>query len=116
MDMTSTGRMREDPTSGQRLATPVWSWPTAPGRPAAVPAIGCRGEDGPEEIAAAGGGIELVAPGDHNALAHRIDALLSDRDRLAARGREARATVEREFTWEKCGSETVAAYQALLDG
>ncbi len=27
---------------------------------AGVPAIGCRGEDGPEEIAAAGGGIELV--------------------------------------------------------
>ncbi len=29
---------------------------------AGVPAIGARGEDGPEEIAAAGGGIELVAP------------------------------------------------------
>jgi len=26
---------------------------------AGIPAIGCRGEDGPEEIAAAGGGIEL---------------------------------------------------------
>ena len=29
-----------------------------------VPAIGCRGEDGPEEIAAAGGGIELVPARD----------------------------------------------------
>ena len=45
---------------------------------AGVPAIGCRGEDGPEEIAAAGGGIELVAPRDPRALAAAIDALLRD--------------------------------------
>src|SRR6202011_6294384 len=44
----------------------------------AVPVIGCRGEDGPEEIAAAGEGISLVPPGDVRALAERIDALLSD--------------------------------------
>ena len=31
---------------------------------AGVPAVGCRGEDGPEEIADAGGGIVLVAPGE----------------------------------------------------
>ena len=34
-----------------------------------VPAIGSRGEDGPAEIAAAGGGIELVTPRDPAALA-----------------------------------------------
>ena len=28
---------------------------------AGIPAVGCAGEPGPEEIAAAGGGIELVA-------------------------------------------------------
>ncbi len=44
-----------------------------------VPAIGCRGEDGPEEIAAAGGGIVLVPARDVRALADRIDALLADR-------------------------------------
>ena len=35
----------------------------------AVPAIGCRGEAGPEEIAAAGGGMRLVPPADPEALA-----------------------------------------------
>jgi glycosyltransferase involved in cell wall biosynthesis len=79
-----------------------------------VPAIGCSGEDGPEEIAAAGGGIELVPPRDPRALAETIDALLSDRERLTALGRAARDTVERAFTWERCGTETVAAYREVL--
>ena len=82
----------------------------------AVPAIGCQGEDGPEEIAAAGGGIALVPPRDARALAERIDALLGDSAALEAIGREARATVEREFTWVKCGRETVEAYREVLGG
>ena len=81
-----------------------------------VPAIGSRGEDGPEEIAAAGGGIELVAPGDPPALADAIDALLFDTERLAALRRAARDTVARAFTWERCGRETVAAYEEALGG
>lgn len=76
-----------------------------------VPAIGCRGEDGPEEIAAAGGGIELVAPRDPRALAETLDGLLSDSQRLAALGAQARVTVEQSFTWERCGQTTVAAYE-----
>jgi teichuronic acid biosynthesis glycosyltransferase TuaC len=83
---------------------------------AGVPAIGCRGEDGPEEIAAAGGGIALVAPRDPPGLAVAIDALLSDPPRLESMGREARATVAREFTWERCGLETVRAYRDVLGG
>jgi teichuronic acid biosynthesis glycosyltransferase TuaC len=79
-----------------------------------VPAIGCRGEDGPEEIAAAGGGIELVPAGDVRALADRIDALLGDRPALAALGDVARDTVQRAFTWEQCGEQTVAAYEHVL--
>jgi glycosyltransferase involved in cell wall biosynthesis len=79
-----------------------------------VPAVGCRGEDGPEEITAAGGGIALVAPGDPPGLAATIDTLVSDPDGLAAMGREARATVEREFTWERCGRLTVEAYADAL--
>ena len=43
-----------------------------------VPAIGCRGEPGPEEIAAAGDGFLLVPPGDIERLSQRIDELLSD--------------------------------------
>ena len=55
-----------------------------------VPAIGCRGEPGPEEIAAAGDGFVLVPPGRHRAAdpAHRRAAL---RPAPAARGGPARA-------------------------
>ena len=81
-----------------------------------VPAIGCRGEDGPEEIAAAGGGIELVPARAPRALAETIHALLVDSDRLTRMGRQARETVQREFTWERCGHQTVAAYGDVLDG
>jgi glycosyltransferase involved in cell wall biosynthesis len=79
-----------------------------------VPAIGCRGEPGPEEIAAAGDGIVLVAPGDVEALAEAIEALLTDPRRAQELGQRARETVARGFTWERCGRETVAAYQAAL--
>jgi len=81
---------------------------------AGVPAIGTRGEDGPEEIAAAGGGMELVAPGDVRGLAERIDALLADERRLGALRQAARETVARAFTWQRCGAETVAAYEEVL--
>jgi teichuronic acid biosynthesis glycosyltransferase TuaC len=79
-----------------------------------VPAIGCRGEDGPEEIAAAGGGIALVPPLNQRALAAQIDALLSDRAQLDALGQQARLTIERSFTWPQCGRETVAAYREVI--
>jgi glycosyltransferase involved in cell wall biosynthesis len=83
---------------------------------AGVPAIGSRGEDGPEEIAASGGGIELVPPGDPRALAQTLDDLLGDPARLAALRAAARDTVHREFTWQRCGRETVAAYEEVLRG
>jgi glycosyltransferase involved in cell wall biosynthesis len=83
---------------------------------AGVPAIGSRGEDGPEEIAGAGGGIELVAPGEPRAMADAIDALLSDPERMGALRGAARETVARQFTWERCGRETVAAYAEALRG
>ncbi len=75
-----------------------------------VPAVGCRGEDGPEEIAHAGGGIARVKPSDPDDLAARIDTLLSDPAELAAIGAAARQTVENQFTWQRCGRETVQAY------
>jgi glycosyltransferase involved in cell wall biosynthesis len=81
---------------------------------AGVPAIGSRGEDGPEEIAAAGGGIELVLRRDPHALAERIDALLGDPARMGELRRAARASVERSFTWQHCGRDTVDAYAAVL--
>jgi glycosyltransferase involved in cell wall biosynthesis len=81
-----------------------------------LPAIGAAGEPGPEEIRGAGGGLSLVAPGDVAALAARIDALLRDGPALRAEGERARATVERAFSWERCGAATVAAYEHALGG
>jgi teichuronic acid biosynthesis glycosyltransferase TuaC len=79
-----------------------------------LPAIGCRGEPGPEEIAAAGDGFMLVPPGDIERLTQRIDELLSDPVRLREAGRRARATVAAHFTWERCGEQTLAAYEHAL--
>jgi teichuronic acid biosynthesis glycosyltransferase TuaC len=79
-----------------------------------VPAIGCRGEPGPEEIAAAGDGMVLVPPGDIERLTQRIDELLSDPHRLREAGQRARATVAEHFTWERCGEQTLAAYEHAL--
>ncbi len=79
-----------------------------------LPAIGCRGEPGPEEIAAAGDGMLLVPPGDVERLSQRIDELVSDPDRLLETGRRARATVAAHFTWPGCGRATLAAYADAL--
>jgi glycosyltransferase involved in cell wall biosynthesis len=79
-----------------------------------VPAIGCRGEPGPEEIAAAGDGLVLVPPGDIERLTQRIDELLSDPHRLREVGQRARATVAASFTWERCGKQTLLAYEYVL--
>ncbi|MFI4991758.1 MAG: glycosyltransferase [Solirubrobacterales bacterium] len=79
-----------------------------------VPAIGCRGEPGPEEIAAAGDGLVLVPPGDIERLTQRIDELLSDPHRLHEVRQRARATVAANFTWERCGRQTLDAYERAL--
>ncbi len=79
-----------------------------------LPAIGTRGEPGPEDIAAAGGGIRLVAPGDHTELAAAIGELIDDPDALRALGVAARETVRAAFTWERCGRETLRAYEDAL--
>jgi len=80
----------------------------------AVPAIGSRGEPGPEEIAATGGGLLLVPPGDPEALAAELRTLLDEPDWRHELGQAARATVEAAFTWEECGRATVAAYEDAL--
>ncbi len=81
---------------------------------AGVPAIGTRGEPGPEEIAACGGGLRLVAREDPGALAAELRALLDDGGLRRQLGAAARANVEANFTWDACGRATVAAYQDAL--
>jgi teichuronic acid biosynthesis glycosyltransferase TuaC len=75
-----------------------------------VPAIGCAGESGPEEIAALGDGMLLVPPRDPAPVAAAIERALAD----AALPAAARATARAHFTWEACGRATVAAYEAAL--
>jgi teichuronic acid biosynthesis glycosyltransferase TuaC len=79
-----------------------------------VPAIGCRGEPGPEELAGRGAGMTLVPPADPQALADALSALLLDRTRRERLGEDAARIVADEFTWEHCGRETVAAYEDAL--
>src|ERR1019366_714270 len=81
---------------------------------AAIPAVGCAGEPGPAEIAAAGDGILLVPPRSPAAPAQCLRGLLADDQRRLALGAAARETVEREFTWKRCGERTLAAYAAAL--
>jgi teichuronic acid biosynthesis glycosyltransferase TuaC len=80
-----------------------------------LPAIGTMGEGGPDDIAAAGGGMVRVPVDDHLALAHELERLLSSSDRLEALGRAARENVERNFTWRACGEATVEAYTAAIE-
>jgi teichuronic acid biosynthesis glycosyltransferase TuaC len=79
---------------------------------AGLPAIGARGEGGPEEIASAGDGMLLVPPDDHRALASTLaDLFREGTERLGAAARE---TVLRHFTWDHCGRATVRAYERAL--
>jgi teichuronic acid biosynthesis glycosyltransferase TuaC len=82
---------------------------------AGLPAIGTRGEPGPEDIASLGHGMRLVPPGDPEALAQEIDTLL-DGDWGTRVGAAAQATVAAHFTWDACGTATVAAYEQALAG
>jgi teichuronic acid biosynthesis glycosyltransferase TuaC len=81
---------------------------------AGLPTIGARGEPGPQEIAAAGDGIRLVAPGDVEALAAEIEGLIGDPAYAHELGGAGRETVQRAFTWEACGRATVAAYEEAM--
>ena len=78
---------------------------------AGMPAIGAAGEPGPEEI---GDGLLCVAPGDIGALAGTLGDLLDDPAWRRDVGARARRTVLERFTWERCGRETLAAYEDAL--
>jgi glycosyltransferase involved in cell wall biosynthesis len=56
----------------------------------------------------------LVPPGDIERLSQRLYELLSDPHRLREAGQRARATVAANFTWERCGRQTLAAYEDVL--
>ncbi|MEA2479649.1 MAG: hypothetical protein QOJ07_1571 [Thermoleophilaceae bacterium] len=72
-----------------------------------VPAIGCRGEGGPEEIAALGPGMLLVAPRDPGALAQTLREVTGHPGDLPD---AARRTAAEHLSWDRCGRATVAVY------
>ena len=76
-----------------------------------IPAIGCRGEGGPEEIAALGGGMLLVSPADVEDLAATLEEVLGTEHLHRQLSEEARRTVRDHFTWRACGAATLAAYE-----
>ena len=75
-----------------------------------LPAIGCREEGGPEEIAALGPGMVLVPPRDPVALADAIARSLSDPQLATA----ARGTAAEHFSWARCGRATASAYERVI--
>jgi teichuronic acid biosynthesis glycosyltransferase TuaC len=80
-----------------------------------VPAIGCKGEGGPEEISGYGEGMLLVPPRDPDTLAGEIAGLLTDEERLTELSQAARKTAADEFSWEHCGHATVKAYERAIE-
>jgi glycosyltransferase involved in cell wall biosynthesis len=80
-----------------------------------LPVIGCKGEGGPEEIAAYGEGMLLVPRRDPDALATQIAGLLADEQRLTLLSDAARQTAADEFSWERCGRDTVKAYEQAIE-
>ncbi len=56
----------------------------------------------------------LVPARDPGALAKRMERLMVDRSLARRMGREARARVERLFTWQKVGERTAELYESML--
>jgi glycosyltransferase involved in cell wall biosynthesis len=82
---------------------------------AGLPAVGARGEPGPQEIAAAGEGLLLVEAGDVAGLAGALERLAREPGLRRRLGDLARETVRAAFTWERCGAETARAYADALE-
>jgi glycosyltransferase involved in cell wall biosynthesis len=59
-----------------------------------------------------GGAGVLASPGDADAFAAAVSALLADPDRATRLGRAARARVQAHFTWQHLADLALAAYRA----
>jgi glycosyltransferase involved in cell wall biosynthesis len=78
------------------------------GMPVVSTSVGCEG------LLAVDGQNILIrdSPSD---FASAVVQVLSDRELAARLGRNARATVEREYSWEQIGQSMVPLYRALSD-
>ncbi len=80
-----------------------------------VPAIGSRGEPGPEEIARLRRRHAARRARRARGARHRsCAASLGEPEWRRELGTAARANVEANFTWDGCGRATVAAYEDAL--
>ena len=77
------------------------------GKPMLLSAVG-----GFPEVAATGA-AELVAPGDPDALAGALSALLADPDRLARMAAASRAAADGPYGWDAIAERTLALYAGL---
>ena len=78
------------------------------------PIIGCRGEGGPEELAALGDCIELVEARDIESLTRAIKYLLDHPMRRQEMGTIGKRVVEEHFTWPKTAEKTWQVYDQVL--
>ena len=83
----------------------------AAGRPVVASRI-----DGIDEVVIDGETGILFEPGNAEALAEALLALIQDKELAAAMGRAGRERVKRKFSFEKTVNETMALYHELLRG
>jgi glycosyltransferase involved in cell wall biosynthesis len=77
-----------------------------------VPVISTTGGGLPEVVGDAG---ILVPPGDPQALAQAVTALLEDPRRARALGEAGYRRVRRFFTWQRAAAQTAAVYREVID-
>ncbi len=85
--------------------------PAAEAMACGVPVISTTGGALPEVVGKAG---ILVPPADHQALAHALDELLGDNDRMAGLGRAGYQRVRRHFSWRLVAEKTATVYKEVI--
>ncbi|MBP6995604.1 MAG: glycosyltransferase family 4 protein [Phycicoccus sp.] len=88
-----------------------FSLPTAELMACATPLVVSRAGAIPEVVGPDGECADLVPPGDVEALAHAIAALLDDPDRRDRMGAAGRARSQAQFSWRAVAEATAAAYE-----
>lgn len=79
------------------------------------PAIGCRGEGGPEDLRSLGECIELVGPRDVGGLTAALTRLIDDPQRRRRMGEIGRRIVTEHFTWDRTAQRTISIYGEVLE-
>jgi glycosyltransferase involved in cell wall biosynthesis len=91
-----------------------FSLPAVEAMACATPLVVAGGGALPEVVGSDGACARIVAPGDAQALAHEIAALLGDAAARDAMGRAGRARVTTRFGWRMAAERTVAVYRRVM--